>query len=125
MTVDTLPTPQRRQHARVLFHAPGDLAFGDGTVGCEVLDLSLKGALLLTPSAAVLAGAAQLTVALGADARIVMDGEVAGQIGRQLHFRCTAIDLDSMTHLRNLVALNAGDAALLERELTALVAAND
>jgi hypothetical protein len=35
---------------------------------------------------------------------------------------CESIDLDSITHLRRLVELNAGDPALLERELTALVA---
>jgi hypothetical protein len=41
--------------------------------------------------------------------------------GRHIGLRCSSIDLDSITHLRRLVELNAGDPALLERELTALL----
>ena len=41
--------------------------------------------------------------------------------GRHLGLCCTSIDLDSITHLRRLVELNAGDPAILERELTALL----
>ena len=32
-----------------------------------------------------------------------------------------SIDLDSITHLRRLVELNSGDAAMLERELHTLI----
>jgi hypothetical protein len=35
---------------------------------------------------------------------------------------CRGIDLDSVTHLRRLVALNLGDEALLEREIRLLLA---
>jgi len=34
-----------------------------------------------------------------------------------LGLSCREIDLDSITHLRRLVALNLGDEALLDREL--------
>jgi hypothetical protein len=36
--------------------------------------------------------------------------------------RCENIDIDSITHLRRLVDLNAGDASLLDREFSALLA---
>jgi hypothetical protein len=34
---------------------------------------------------------------------------------------CDNIDVDSVTHLRRLVALNSGDPKLLDRELAALL----
>jgi len=51
-----------------------------------------------------------------------METEVAHVEGRHVGLRCTHIDLDSMTHLRQLVERNADDPALLERELALLVA---
>jgi len=35
---------------------------------------------------------------------------------------CRSIDLDSITHLRRLIAMNTGDPTLLQRELQSLVA---
>jgi hypothetical protein len=35
--------------------------------------------------------------------------------------RCDSIDLDSITHLRRLVELNAGDPRELDRELAILI----
>ena len=45
------------------------------------------------------------------------DDAEGGKIGLQ----CESIDLDSITHLRRLVELNAGDPALLDRELSSLL----
>ena len=53
------------------------------------------------------------------------DGRLAGALYLVVvlaGLHCLAIDIDSVTHLRRLVELNLGDPALLEREVSALVA---
>jgi hypothetical protein len=45
---------------------------------------------------------------------------VARVEGSQLGLKCTHIDLDSVTHLRQLIERNSQDPALLVRELALL-----
>jgi hypothetical protein len=52
---------------------------------------------------------------------ISMSTTVTHVAGRRVGLRCDNIDLDSVTHLRRLVELNAGDPNLLDRELSALI----
>ena len=115
----------RRHFWRAGFHAPAQLTFPDGVREAELLDISLKGALveLATGSGVAVDQRCQLRLALGTgDEAIVMETTVAHvHGGRSAGLRCDAIDLDSITHLRRLVQLNAGDPALLERELSALL----
>jgi hypothetical protein len=51
-----------------------------------------------------------------------MQTRVAHVEGPQAGLLCISIDIDSVTHLRRLLELNLGDPALLERELSALIA---
>jgi hypothetical protein len=121
-------TPERRRFSRITFHRPGELALRGATVVCEVLDVSLKGALVEVPvgTGAEPGQPCALTVRLDAgDARVCMQGEVAHRRGTQVGVRCLEIDLESIAHLRRLVELNLGDDALLHRELSALVGARD
>ena len=64
----------------------------------------------------------QIKLKLSEAVAIIMHAVVAHVEGRRAGLRCTILDVDSATHLRQLVALNAGDPALLERELSALLA---
>ena len=122
---------ERRQHARIAFRTRARLRTGDWQSEAEVLDISLKGALLrlLTESGAspdirLEAGAdCQLEVPLDdTSGTIRMDARVAHFGDGLLGVVCQLIDIDSATHLRRLVELNLGDPALLERELSALIA---
>ena len=66
-------------------------------------------------------GACSLYVQLGEMApSISMSGEIAHFEGGNVGIRCTEIDLDSMTHLRRLIALNLGDELTLGRELAVM-----
>ena len=122
---------ERRLHARIAFHTRAHLRTGALQREVEVLDISLKGALLRlpngdeTPTTARLESGAdcQLEVLLD-DTRgtIRMDVRVAHVGDGLLGVVCQLIDIDSATHLRRLVELNLGDPALLERELSALIA---
>lgn len=50
-----------------------------------------------------------------------MAGELAHVEGERSGVLCRSIDLESITHLRRLIEMNLGDAALVERELAALI----
>jgi hypothetical protein len=117
-------TDERRRFSRISFHRPAELDVRLEQVSCELLDVSLKGALVETPLTfrAGVGRPCTLTIRLDAgDATIRMEGEIAHRAGTQVGVRCKEIDLDSIAHLRRIVELNLGDDALLHRELAALV----
>ncbi len=88
----------------------------------RLLDISLKGALIVAPAdwETDSAVGCQLELRLDGDVVISMDGTVVHCEEGHLGFRCDHIELDSISHLKRLVELNLGDEALLERELTEL-----
>jgi hypothetical protein len=113
----------RRQFWRAAFRSPVQLVDKSGSHPAELMDISLKGALVKVPPQwpGRLQDNCRLTLKLADDAAIVMQTLVAHVEGRRVGLHCEDIDLDSITHLRRLVELNAGDPGLLERELQALL----
>jgi hypothetical protein len=118
-------TSNRRQFTRIPFQAQASLVVGGAEQPVEIIDLSLKGALVRPPG--------ELYVTVGRDgilqvrldeagACIRMEITVVHHQGDCYGLACRGIDLDSVTHLRRLVALNLGDEALLEREIRLLLA---
>jgi len=114
---------ERRNFWRAVFHAPVRLTTHDGQIYAQLLDISLKGALLETgnPWTGKPGEECQLNLGLALGTNIVMWTRVMHVEGRHVGWRCESIDLDSITHLRRLVELNSGDPALLDRELGSLV----
>ncbi len=114
---------ERRNFWRAVFNAPVRLTTHDGQVYAQLLDISLKGALLETGAAwnGKAGEECQLNLGLALGTNIVMWTKVMHVEGRHVGLRCESIDLDSITHLRRLVELNSGDPALLDRELGSLV----
>jgi pSer/pThr/pTyr-binding forkhead associated (FHA) protein len=112
----------QRRFTRIPFDADAILSDDGREWSCELIDLSLKGALIRQPEGWT--GSAgehyRLSLILDAETRIQMDTSVAHQENGNVGLACRDIDLDSITHLRRLVELNLGDANLLERELMAL-----
>lgn len=126
-----------RRFLRSVFQAPARLTLSNGMLDVQVLDISLKGVLVEVRVGAGLSLPAQgargrLRIALSATDFIAMDvavtrGQQAGpgpegfgsvyQVGLQ----CVHIDLDSVTHLRQLIERNMQDPALLGRELAVLI----
>lgn len=118
-----MDTPQRRHFSRIRFHGSARLLNGDREWPCEVLDLSLKGALVECGAGEVDVGQRcllELELA-GGEAAVRMEGDIVHREDGQLGLACREIDLDSITHLRRLLALNLGDAELLNREFSALI----
>lgn len=114
---------ERRNFWRAVFHSPVRLTTQGGDALAQLLDISLKGALL--ESAGVWHGKTgdecRLSLELAPDAIITMRTQVTHVEGSHIGLRCESIDLDSITHLRRLVELNSGDPAILDRELSGLV----
>lgn len=120
-------TTERRQHTRIAFDAPAELTTDLGVLSVMVMDLSLKGALVTLPLQGTLGVGTYcgLKIALagaGAGERISMMARVAQIQGKYAGLKIRSIDLDSVSHLRRLIELNAGDPTLLDRELRSLVA---
>ncbi|MCB1760768.1 MAG: PilZ domain-containing protein [Gammaproteobacteria bacterium] len=111
---------ERRRFQRVLFDSPVRISDEKGEFISSLVDLSLNGALLIRPDdwRVEKGGKVTLTVLLDdKESRIRMQTEVAHLEEDTLGLRCYNIDMESIGHLRRLVELNLGDAALLEREL--------
>jgi len=95
----------------------------DAHLETQVLDLSLKGALLELPAGSNVQSGAPclLKLKLGeAGPQIAMAGEIAHVEGSRVGMLCRSIDLESITHLRRLIVMNTGDPMLLQRDLQSL-----
>lgn len=116
---------ERRKHSRIAFQTPATLIFPDRKLDVVVIDLSLKGALVTLPAGTSIDAASDCRLQVHLDREyndITMETSIIHVEGENAGLLCLAIDLDSVTHLRRLVELNLGDPALLERELSALIA---
>jgi hypothetical protein len=113
----------RRQFLRSVFHAPVRLRLGAQESPAVLHDVSLKGALLEVSAGweGRIGQPCRLWLALSPEATIEMDATVAHIEGWHIGLHCERMDLDSMTHLRQLLEHNADDPALLERDLATLV----
>lgn len=111
-----------RHFHRILYKADATLNCDNKTWLCEVIDLSLKGCLLGFDFAwkEDLEKTYTLTLQLSEHHQIQMQLSIAHVIGNTAGFKCSHIDLDSISQLRRLVELNLGDSNLLERDLQAL-----
>ncbi len=114
----------RRHFTRIPMDCEVTLACGAQQWKSQLIDISLKGALLAVPEAfgECPECSCRLMFLLNeTDVTIMMVGNIVYQKEKHLGFRCDNIDLDSITHLKRMVELNLGDAGLLERELSELL----
>ncbi|MRR50835.1 MAG: PilZ domain-containing protein [Rhodocyclaceae bacterium] len=114
---------ERRRFWRAAFHSPARLVTESHLLSAQLVDISLKGALLELPEGmSVPKGEkCRLHLDLAEKEGISMWSTAVHVEGRHLGLRCDSLDLDSATHLRRLVELNAGDPAILERDILALL----
>ncbi|WP_028993761.1 PilZ domain-containing protein [Azonexus hydrophilus] len=113
----------RRQFTRISFQSPGRLFLADGEHAVEILDISLKGALIrpIQPMFVKVGSNGVLHLTLDNGGTDIRTGvTVVHHQGDSYGLANHEIDLDSATHLRRLVELNLGDENLLEREISLL-----
>ena len=114
---------EQRHYKRVRFFSRAHLDVAGHSYPTEVLDLSLKGALIRSPAQSLPLTAEPMLLRLQLSdsvEEISMQVLIAHQHQDLLGLYCQKIDIDSISHLRRLLELNLGDAALLERELAEL-----
>lgn len=117
------PPREKRRFTRIHFDATAVVEGGVRPAEVELIDISLKGALVTEPEDDSLpdSGRATLKIRGPGDAfRITARVRRVGRRSGTVAFVITEIDLDSMTHLRRMIELNAGDESMLHRELSAL-----
>lgn len=125
--VDAVPVLARtlgyRRFLRTVFQAPARLNLAGRMREVQLLDVSFKGALVDLGEAlrCPIGTHGRLRLLLSSTTFIAMDIQVARVQGSCLGLQCTHIDLDSVTHLRQLIEHNAQDPALLGRELAVLI----
>jgi hypothetical protein len=117
--------PEERRHfSRVNFSAKVSVRYEGQYLETELIDISLKGALIrFSGEASIDKGARcffefrldQSEIVLNIDARVVYTQD--GQYG----LRFENLDLESMIHLRRLIELNIGDPDQIQQELFFLV----
>jgi len=116
-------TPEQRRFTRVTFPATAKLLAGGVERSCELLDISLKGALIRRPPgwAAAIDEPVVLEITISAENWIRMEARVAHIESDHAGIVCHHLDLESAAHLRRLIELNLGDEAQLHRELAAMI----
>jgi len=117
-------TENRHSH-RVDFDTQVEFEASDCSYTCELVDISLQGALITACSGATPATGTPCKITITLDEtgehQIIMVGRVARKIENRTGIHCDSIDVDSMTQLRRLVEYNLGDVELVNRDLDTLV----
>lgn len=113
----------QRHFTRIAIDCQAELGCADRHWSTQLLDVSLKGALLFRPDDFIDSGeACSLELLLKpSDIVIRMQGHIVHSEDNHLGFHCQHIDLESIAHLKRMLELNMGDEALLERELAELL----
>lgn len=114
---------ERRHFSRISFASAARVVTTDAQVAVQVLDLSLKGALVSLPAGTALEPGTLCLLDLPLaphEGRITLAAQVAHVQDQRAGLLCLGIDIESITHLRRLMELNLGDPALAERDLRAL-----
>jgi hypothetical protein len=123
MTEQGAGNAERRNFQRIAFSGPCELLVGADTYQCDVVDLSLKGAMITRPESwhSPKNELCTLRITLGDNAAVIsMSADVTYEAPNRLGLHCHHIDLDSIAHLKRLMELNLGDPQLLYREFASL-----
>jgi len=112
---------EKRQFSRIAFDAPVTLHDDGNKWESKLLDISLKGVLILRPDNWNQNDNDNFKLSIqldSSDSNIDMDVKLTHTEDERLGFYCVHIDLDSITTLKRLVELNLGDEQLLDREIS-------
>ncbi len=116
---------ERRHFTRFPFKVHATLSDDDNSWETELLDISIKGALIVRPAnwkQAVEKAGGRLQIQLeGSETTIDMEVLITYIESERMGLRCEHIGMESFEHLKRLVELNLGDETLLQRELSALL----
>jgi hypothetical protein len=119
----SIDTEDRRAFTRIPLSSQVTLHCGTSQWTTQLIEISLKGALLRCPDGceAHIDETCLIELPLSSPRKaITMQGRITHRENDSIGFHCECIDLDSISHLRRLVELHIGNEAQLERELAEL-----
>jgi PilZ domain len=119
MSIQSIYT-DKRQFNRIAFDAPVTLHSDDGDWGTTLIDISLKGVLILRPDNWDYSNNEEFNISVeldGHDSEINMNVKQVHIENETLGLQCVSIDLESVAILKRLVELNLGDEQILDREI--------
>ena len=117
------PVKSLRQFVRIPFAADVRVKLKDESFTVQLIDISLKGALVecKTADKFSLRDPCRLLLPMAEDGEgIVMAGHVVHLKGQLVGVECSGIDVLSLTRLRRVIELNSGDPSLMHREIAHL-----
>ncbi|MBN2332287.1 MAG: PilZ domain-containing protein [Deltaproteobacteria bacterium] len=115
---------EKRYFKRVTFLTEVQVLCDDQTLPGELLDISLKGALLRITTPGPLAIGTLATVCIylpPSDITIRAEAQVVHRRENDFGFTFTGIDAEAMGHLRRLMELNTGNSEEITSELPFLL----
>lgn len=123
----TTPIKGLRHFSRVPFEAEVQLHLSGRVIRARLIDIALRGALVLTDTVQPLVPQEKCSLVLplteGGDS-IVMAGKIVHIENQHIGIECLDMDVSSLTRLRRLIELNTGDVELMNRELSHLFASH-
>lgn len=115
---------EHRNYNRINFESFVQFNTGECEYICELLDISMNGALIAACTGATPGPSSACTLIIsldeGQEVQIVMKGRVAHKIENRVGIQCESIGLDSITNLRKLIEYNLDDPDLINRDLEEL-----
>ena len=115
---------ERRQFTRFPFDGKISFDFKGKKYAGELIDISLKGALLELPEAWESGKTSALEFSLlihEQSIEIKFEGNIVHIENNHIGVNIAHIDIESASHLKRLVELNLGDSLLLARELNSII----
>ena len=113
----------RRRFKRVFFESFARISDDNESWTTQVMDLSLKGALIRQPEGYIPKKdhSIVLEIVLMPETSIFMDCRVVYANGSTMGLEANQIDIESMSHLKRLIELNSDESEyILSRDLTNL-----
>ena len=119
---------EKRKFSRITFAGTCSLnetiSGEDNTWQSKLLDISLKGALVVRPDSwdYEVHSPVQLHLELeGSEIVLTCAGEICHQEDKRLGIKFITLDLASISHLKRLIQLNLADESLLHREISQII----
>jgi len=109
-----------RKFSRVPFHVAATIKTPERQFQGSVENLSMRGMFLVTEERLPLGDQVDITIALSGtspEISIAFTGNVSRVVDNGLGFFFDRIDLDSYTHLKNIIAYNIDDAEKVMEEI--------
>ena len=110
----------KRRFNRIFFSTPVNILIENESYNNELIDLSLKGALVKNTGEfdPFINENCKLHFSLeGSDVVMDMEGQIAHIETDAIGIKFAKIDIESVSHLKRLIAYNIGDEELLHRDL--------